>query len=163
MGIMEMPDGPSTTKIVLSVSGLAFDLIGAFLLSIPMVWSSQQAASVFRTIGLFFWSNGTWARISRAVYSFCAALSIASMYLDLFFDNKGWLIAQFVKLWTAYDGLMPLILAGVALFLLSCHILSWAFLRLAEGNHDRRIGAFGLILLGGGFILQFIVNMQWLQ
>ena len=162
-----MPDGLSTTKIVLSVSGLAFDLIGAFLLSIPMVWSSKDAATLIRKairclpFGVYMPYKPVGYRVFYlvllliTVMMLFGAYYISSMDLLIFFGTH-----------FPMNNKLALILAiggGYGVFVLLCLVLSDGLSFLGDGNHDKRIGGFGLILLSTGFILQFIVNMQLVQ
>ncbi|RCK37231.1 hypothetical protein [Thalassospira xiamenensis] len=160
-----MPDGPSTAVVTLSVLGLAFDLIGAFLLSIPMVWSAQGAASLCKVFLKFL-----PFRIVRNVES-------PKFWVELPFSIVGSAILQYIVLTNDYSfgesflegTLKPILWMSLIVFSMlnlastSVMMVAGILQRVASGNHDRRIGAIGLILLGAGFILQFIVNMQWVQ
>lgn len=163
-----MHDGPSTAVVTLSVLGLAFDLIGAFLLSIPMVWNSKEAAKwLTKCIKLlpgttdfassrgsirFIWITGT------------VVLPILHWFIDtrIGFENV-------LEDWSEQELFAPIVLTGIALlmmyaaFQVVCAALADLMGWVSTGNHDKRIGAFGLLLLGSGFTLQFIVNMQWVH
>lgn len=163
-----MPDGPSTAKIILSVSGLAFDLIGAFLLSIPMVWSARKAADFIKNLldrlpfSEYVPYRPVKMRLAILFLTLLLFITVFAAYIFMKFDIQvsfGSVSFPFIYLIA-----LPVALAGsFAAIILFFTLLSDGLSYLSDGNHDRRIGAFGLLLLGGGFILQFIVNMQWVQ
>lgn len=160
-----MPDGPSTAVVTLSVLGLAFDLIGAFLLSIPMVWSSKDAARFCRRI-----VDRTGLGHLKEYMAFTGNLIMIVSLIGLPFvlwplyeisiDPANSLFSMYFLTGMFWFGL------GLFGWALVDQLMTWTpvvFWVLAKGNHDKRFGALGLLFLCIGFILQFVVNMQWVH
>jgi hypothetical protein len=160
-----MADGPSTAVVTLSVMGLAFDLIGAFLLSIPMVWSAKEAAGFCRRI-----VDRTGLGHLKKYMAFTGNLIMIVNLIGLPFilwpmyemsiDPANSLISMYFLRAMFWIGVGLFVWAFVDQLFTWTPVLFWV---LAKGNHDKRFGALGLILLSIGFILQFIVNMQWVH
>ena len=140
-----MADGPSTAVVTISVMGLAFDLIGAFLLSIPMVWSAKGAAQALRKFSL-------WLIIERQPYMFIVSCAYPCAFWGALI--YGMYAGSDFFIWLA---VFLLFHGFVSMFL--HHFIYKA----SVSHHEERIGAMGLVLLSIGFILQFIVNMQWVH
>lgn len=155
-------------KGVFSVVGLGFDLIGAFFLSVPLVWdidalvkftevqASVVRKGVLRTIreGIASRQVVLWAAASLFVLGLAAGSGLAYV-----------VYAQFTRRGLATQGMLPTIIGIVAGWLISVAILAVIagglsiFLRwVRRGQHERRVGQVGLLLLCLGFLCQALVN-----
>lgn len=163
-----MPDGPSTAVVTLSGLGLAFDLIGAFLLSIPMVWNSKQAANwLTKAIKILPGTTDFASRRSSIRFIWITG-TVVLPFLHWFIDTRiGFEII--LEDWSEHELFEPIFRIFLALLMMFaalqvvCAALADFMGWVAAGDHDKRIGALGLLLLGSGFTLQFIVNMQWVH
>ena len=174
------------TETVLLIStcvGLLFDLLGAFLLSIPMVWNSEDAARSTRKLAMAmikFAKSFKRSLISLFVVAISQLLSGDIRYALPGNNLNEWLLSGFEgqdlldglyglissERWRwaisiALDTFVTTVLFLAAVFSLGvivyCLFLFVRFLK--TGNADRRIGATGLGFLGFGFIIQAGINV----
>jgi hypothetical protein len=173
-------------KHTLTFFGLLSDLLGAALLSIPMIWDTRSAAhTILRTMKrVKFWLYGyanprssiqgeILSRDVREVHE--RIIQIQLFFLVIFAIVGLRLIQIFVSktpisslpfggnpfwVWTAM-GVVALA-TGLALWFLGRLPLYLArgLIWTARGNHERRIGFCGLGILCIGFILQAAVNLM---
>lgn len=173
-----MPDGPSTAVVNLSVLGLAFDLVGAFLLSIPMVWSSGEAVKFLQRVQSYlrkeFYDriDNDDDKISKPTSNIKYPLQLFLFFIlpPLYFSwfiflfeppsYISWWKREIINFFVGIPALISFFLTLILwIFPTIIRFISW----VSDGNHDQRLGGLGLILLSIGFILQFIVNMQWVH
>lgn len=173
-------------KHTLTFFGLLSDLVGAALLSIPMIWDTRSAAhTILRAMKrVKFWLYG-YANpkpfIQREIFSRDARelhdriIQIQLFVLVIFAIIGLRLIQIFVSktpvsslpfrgnpfwVWTAIG--VGALVTGSALYILGRLPLYLArgLIWIARGNHERRIGFCGLGILCIGFILQAAVNLM---
>lgn len=155
-------------KGVWSVIGLSFDLVGAFLLSVPLIWNidalikfaETQACvvrkGILRTVreGLASRQLALWAAGSL----FVAGLALGGAVAYVLYPNllgavggtRG-LLPTMVGLlvgWLLSVGFLVLVASGLSVF------LQW----VRHGQYERRVGQIGFFLLVIGFVCQAIVN-----
>jgi hypothetical protein len=168
-------------KHLLTFFGLFSDLVGAFLLSIPMVWDTRAATHtmvrLLRTIRFFLYGNvrrveTPVSQIDEVTHS--RIVATGGFFSLLFLVITGRLVQIMVlknadsPAFFVHDPVLLLIFAmtgalllGTALYLLVqlpiyfVRSLIW----VARGNHERKIGMVGLAVLCLGFILQAWVNV----
>jgi len=156
------------TRTVLIVAGLACDLVGAFLLSIPLVWNARAAG---RLMLRFIWRLRRNVRdylhwgtnpIRHPILTFIE-LNLWGAFLALLYrwylepgqtmeDVSWWLLA----LWGLVAATLTFILNLVLYWLV--RMIGGFFLYVALGDRDKNVGFFGLLILCLGFVLQAWVN-----
>lgn len=173
-------------KHTLTFFGLLSDLLGAALLSIPMIWDTRAAAhSILKTMKrIKFWLYGyTYfdTRNSRPILSkdvqeahtrigsiagvFTISFGIIAFRLIAIFSSSGRATAL---PFGSSPSLVTIGLSSAVLFTLlfvyflgkSPLYLARALMWIARGNHERKIGFVGLGILCVGFILQAAVNLM---
>lgn len=174
------------TETVLLIStcvGLLFDLLGAFLLSIPMVWNSEDAARSTRKLAM---AMIKFAKSRKPILIILFVIAISQVLSgDIRYALPGknlneWLLSRFGgqdlldslyglisserlrwAISIALDTLVTTVLLLAAVCSLGvivyCLFLLVRFLK--TGNADQRIGAAGLGLLGFGFVIQAGINV----
>mgnify|MGYP001615665375 CR=1 len=155
------------TKGALTITGLSLDLLGAFLLSVPLVWDidalikfTDAQASVIRKGLLRTMREGgasrhvvIWATGSLFVLGLAAGGGLAYV---LYPQLSRW----------GTEGLLPTIIGMVVGSLVSlitlaamAGVLSIWLRWVQKGQHERRVGQVGLFVLCLGFVCQAIVNL----
>jgi hypothetical protein len=148
-----MENDVSLTVKILSIVGLFCDLVAAFLLSIPMVWSSQKAGETFTMIASRMRPTTSIRNLDNVIilaFAFSPVFFHSFVPVDLL-DTPGAITVEYASYVLMTYVLVVVLLKGLS------EVLPW----LGSGNRDRRIGAVGLVLLGVGYILQFVVNLKW--
>jgi hypothetical protein len=170
-------------KHTLTLFGLLSDLLGAALLSIPMIWDTRSAAhTILRVMKrIKFWSYGYanprysirreilsqefQKRIIQIQLFFLAVFAIIGLRLIQIFVSKTPITSlpfggNPFWVWTAWG--VAALVTGLALYVLGRLPLYLArgLIWTARGNHERRIGFCGLGILCIGLILQAAVNLM---
>jgi hypothetical protein len=148
-----MCDETSLTVKLLAGAGLFCDLLGAFLLSIPMIWSSQKAGATFTRIAARMKpSTPPSAMVNTILFAILFSPAILHVLVPTSLHDE--------PLTTAARFISYFMMCYVLIWVLF-NVLSEALPLLGRGNNDKRIGGCGLVLLGAGFLFQFIVNVKW--
>lgn len=138
-------------KAFLSIGGLLLDVVGAFLLSIPMIWNIEKFHSILYRINSF---RVDWSRYEAPL------VLIGNLPL------AGILISEFLGLGSGYVltfAFLPVLtfVAVVSFYLfviIPLEFFGW-ILRDRE-TRERTVGRTGLFLLCIGFGCQAAVNLM---
>ena len=159
---------------ILIVVGLACDLIGAFLLSIPLVWKSRAVGN-------------SLSRASRSIIKRAKTfrkrhkrnLSVAGIAISLFIAVTLNPVGAVIERWIGplsdlawWTHLIVISVGTVVNFILMIFALAFLlgtamgltrelgqfFLYVAKGTRDKTVGIVGLVILCLGFALQTWVN-----
>ena len=172
-------------KHTLTFFGLLSDLVGAMLLSIPMIWDTRAAAhSILKMMKrIRFWLYGYSNRetnikltFSRDVQEVRARIVPVGAFFVLCFGAIGF---QLIKVFASatFSSSLPfdaspfwvvlIMCTGVICVVAALYYLgrsplyvARAPMWIARGNHERRIGFVGLGVLCIGFVFQAAVNLM---
>jgi hypothetical protein len=159
--------GTVEAKGVLTIVGLGCDLIGAFFLSIPLVWNIDSLINFTKIQASVIRKGIVRTTHEGAVTLQLALLAGGSIFVLGLAAGSGlaYVLYPVLSRWGT-RGVLPTIigffvgwLLSVAMLALFAGVLS-AFLRwVRSGQHERRVGQFGLLLLCLGFLCQAVVNL----
>jgi hypothetical protein len=177
-------DGPVDLKHTLTFFGLLSDLVGAVLLSIPMIWNTRAAAHAILKMmkRVKFWLYGYtnpgttnrtqifsrdaqevhWRIVSvGAVVALCFGV-IGFRLIELYAFRTSSSLLGAKPFWVLFGMSAAVIFAVLALYFVGKLPLyiARALIWIARGNHERRIGFVGLGILCIGFVLQTAVNLM---
>jgi hypothetical protein len=149
-------------KSLLSIAGLSCDLIGAFLLSIPIVWNTRMAGQwIIKQINIVGDTLIAYV-ISGSVLKHPALFLIElGLYLSLTaaLMKDSQIMGEDPKFWAAaLVSMGVLILVQIVLFT-ALFALGLFFQFVSEGNRERKFGLLGLAILCIGFAIQAVVNI----
>jgi hypothetical protein len=186
MATLRRTPGPLDLKHTLTFFGLLSDLVGAVLLSIPMIWNTRAAAhSILKLMKrVKFWLYGyssPRASSQRPIFSrdvqevherllpvgifFILCFGALEFRLIEIFASKTptpfllYGAGPYLVVLVMFVGFACVILALYGLAKLPLYI-ALALIWIARGNHERRIGFVGLGILCIGFVLQATVNLM---
>ena len=166
---------------LISIVGLTFDLVGAFLLSIPLVWNLRRAARallralfVVRTIlfGKITYRRNLTHRETIAQTRIAATMGVFALGFFLIFvrlvviyaADEGEVVTFFFMGWRGF----PALVIYMTLFFSFLWLINLVFyfpflaanilLYIARKRLERVVGVVGLLVLFLGFLLQALVN-----
>ncbi len=163
---MRVQVGVMETKAVVAIVGLGLDLIGAFFLSIPLVWNIDSLVK-FTELQASVVRKGVVRTTRHGGASFKVVLWAAGSLFVLGLAAGGgfaYLLYPSLARWGT-RGLLPTAIGLVVGWFISIVVLALfaaglsAFLRWVRGGqYERRVGQVGLLLLCLGFLCQAVVN-----
>lgn len=163
----------NTPKLLISLVGLSFELIGVFFLSIPIIWDVKKLIHLlylpkkrFLT-GLIetYKKSGKNPDVKFFIFIvilieiFIYGILICLFYLTTSFDTSIWGLPEPLVNIAVTLAMGPVIATMVSkiIIMLSYNFLEWV--SRGEQEREKRVGRFGFILICIGFIFQCIFNV----